>query len=665
MSIAHDKEMNVGRLEAEVIAQKQLMIQPNMPRFIRQGDKAHLSATITNTSDKTLSGQAALVISDPATGKTVYKESRQYSVGAEGQTAVTFSLPQDLAEDVYICKVTASSKGLSDGEQHYLPVISDKVEVTTTRAFTQTSAGEKAIDLSGLYGERAEGESLRVEYTNNPAWLMIDALPAVATPDADNAVSLVTALYANQITSRLQQQLPDTVARKALPLTAEEITLKLKSLQNVNGSFSWFKGMQPSRYVTHAVAHTLARMRRLGLPVDQTMLSLAVAYLDKEEAAYIRTLKAREEKDGVRPVPDNLSVGYLYIQAISGLEVSASGRQNAEYLLPLLKGTSSRQSIYGKATLAMVYSLHPVMTDPEFASGLLESIRQYSVKTDEMGRYFDTPKAYGSWSCDYRIPTHTAAIEALQTITPDDRETIADMQLWLLQEKRTQQWSTPINSSSAIYAFFNGWTADGSGKTLEEATAAVDGARLYVDGQMVAGGGTVSGKGYISETLEGRHSAFKAVKTSDNVSWGAVFATCSEPVEDVTREGEGISISRELLDADGNALEDIPAVGQKLRVRLTVEAQRDLDFVEITDNRPACLEPVTQLSGYAHGYFSTPLDSKTVYYFDSFAKGKHIIETDYYVDRAGTYLSGIATVRCVYAPEYQAREKSVTLETRQ
>ncbi len=666
MSLSHDKQMNTGSLEGEVIAQKKLMIQPNMPRFIREGDKAQMSAVITNNQDRDLSGKAYVQILRSEDEKAVARTETHFSVKAGQQTSVTFQLPSNLASDVYICRVVAQSSGFSDGEQHLLPVLTDKVEVTTTKAFTQTQAGEKNIDLKALYGNNASKESLKVEYTNNPAWLMIEALPVVANPETENAISLAVALYANSITEGIKQQMPtDTAMVKSPAVTTDRLIGQLANLQNVNGSFSWYDGMQPSLYVTQSVAKILARMKHLGIASASVrpMLNKAMAYLDVQMAEYVARLKQLAKDGKTKPSLSNTAYDYLYTQTVSGNSLDATATANASYLLSLVDESSAQFSIYGKANMAIIAAMHPVKKNKTMAENLLESVRQYTVQTEEMGRYFDTPKANYSW-CDYKIPTQTAAIEALQTLAPDDKQTIADMQQWLLQEKRTQQWDTPLNSASAIYAFFNGWDFSSKENSVVEATAGVESTRLYVDNKLIAGGNDVAGKGYVSETLDGRHTSFRAVKTSDNISWGAVYATCTQPVSDVESTGESLNIKREILDEKGNKLTSTPQVGQKVTVRLTVVAKRDLDFVEVTDNRAACLEPVSQTSGYSHGYYEAPRDNKTTYSFDKLAKGKHVIETVYYVDRAGNYTSGIATAKCMYAPEYQGRDKALNVQTK-
>ncbi len=666
MSLSHDKQMNTGLLSGTVTAQKKLMIQPNMPRFIRVGDKAQMSAVVTNNHDKELSGKASMLLMRSADGKTVAKSEAHFSVKPGQQVPVTFSIPDNLADDIYVCRVTAQSSGCSDGEQQYLPILSDKVEVTTTRAFTQVQPGEKTIDLNALYGKNTSRESLKVEYTDNPAWLMLEALPVVGDPDSENAISLAVALYANSITEKIKAQMPsDTLAGKTVAVSAERLIGRLANLQNADGSFSWYDGMMPSYYVTQSVAKILARMKHLGLADASVrpMLKKTMGWLDGEMSKYVTSLKKQEKEGKTKPVPSETAMDYLYIQSISGDNVEGTAASNAAYLLSLTDGLTSKLSIYGKANMAIVSALHPVKKNTPQAKQLLESVRQYTVKTEEMGRYFDTPKAHYSW-CDYKIPTQTAAIEALQTLAPDDRQTIADMQQWLLQEKHTQQWNTPLNTASAIYAFFNGWNFSGDTNAVAEATESVESTRLYVDNKLLTGGEKVAGKGYVSRTLEGRRSSFKAVKTSDNISWGAVYAVCTQPLSDVEAAGESLSVKREVLDADGNRLSSAPQVGQTVKVRLTVVATRDLDFVEITDNRAACLEPVMQTSGYRNGCYESPRDNKTVYSFDKFAKGKHVLETSYYVDRAGAYKSGTVTAKCLYAPEFQARDKGLDIETK-
>ncbi|MCD8288751.1 MAG: MG2 domain-containing protein [Prevotella sp.] len=665
LAIAHDKEMNAGSLQGETVASKPLMVQPNMPRFIREGDRAQIAATVANASEEALTLTARIQLLDRATEEVVYEQALPCRVPAMSNAAVQFDLPATLAADVYACVITVQTGNISDGEQHLLPVLSDCVETESTRAFSQNSSGEITIPLDGLYGENISDETLEVEYTDNPAWMMLDALNEMCVPEAENAISLAAALYANRIAEAINTRIPEgLLAENNFSEKASDAAEKLAALQNADGSFSWFAGMLPSDYATLAAALQLARGRHFGLDMGEgLMLSKSMHYLDKKVAADIEQMKVSESGGKAIPVSD-FALNYLYLQAVSNIQLDSLATQNAAYLLPLTKGKSRELSVFGKAAVAVLLAKHPVFTDIDEAQSLLESIRQYSVYDDEKGRYFETRKAKYSWR-DYKIPTQTMVIEALQTLAPDDLAAIGEFERWLLQEKRTQQWCSPLSAADAVYAFFNGAGGFKGGKLDETVlTERLVPAKLFVDGKELERDASVEGKGYFSKTLEGRFSQFKATKTTDNISWGAVRVKGIQPVADVASSGEGLTIARELLDADGKPLQTVPATGQKVIVRITVKSARDLDFVEITDNRAACLEPVRQLTGYQSGAFTSTRDDRTIYYFDKFAKGTHIVETEYFTDRAGIYRSGLATVKCAYAPEYQARDKSYVLETK-
>lgn len=259
MGLAHDKEMRNGLLVDEAVAQKTVMVQPNMPRFLREGDKSTIVVKLFNTSDKKVSGNTRMQILDPETNKVVWQKTQNYSIDAEGSATISFDV-QGLKEGVYINKVVAAGNGYSDGEQHYLPVLSNRELVVNTLPITLHQKGEQSFDLSKLFlnkeGKQAKGAEeakVTIEYTNNPSWLMVKALPAISNPDEEDAISLMSAIYANTITNHVQKHL------SLENLTQESIRLqnqveKLKKLQNPDGSFSWWKGMKGSRYMTTSVA---------------------------------------------------------------------------------------------------------------------------------------------------------------------------------------------------------------------------------------------------------------------------------------------------------------------------------------------------------------------------------------------------------------------------
>lgn len=652
LGVAHDKEMKNGVLTGEAIAQKQLMVQPNVPRFVREGDKGQISATITNTTANVLNGTAQITVLNAESQKQVYQQRVAFNVKGNETTAATFSLPQDLPADMYVVKFVAKAGTFSDGEQQYMPVLSEKEVVTTTRAITQVKPGKKVVDLNELFGKNTQNEKVTVEYTNNPAWLMVDALPAAIKEckDEQNAVSLSTALYAATLSKYIKTNVEDVALdADTLEATSAKLRTALTTLQNVDGSFSWWPSMPGSTYMTLTVVRNLVRLDALlGVQSENSALvAKAMNYLTTCINREVADLKKFEKDNKHKPMPSEVAMDYLYLQSINQVADVKLNKSDIEYLMSLLKNRSKELTIYGKANIAVAFAKSKIGGDRSKAQELLKSMEQYSVATELMGRYFDTPKAQYSWR-DYKIPTETAAIEALQAVRPEEKVMVAEMRQWLLNEKRTQQWDTPINTTSAIYAFLNG-NITALDEVTEPAKITLDNKTFTTDGKK---------KGFFKTTEEGRYNKVTFDKASEGMSFGAVYTEALQPVMDVENVTENqLKITREIVDADGKPVSEF-TVGQKVVVRLTITAERDYDFLEVVDNRPACFEPANQLSGYRWGYYVSPRDNKTSFYLCQMPKGKRVIETEYFVDRAGTYQSGLVVARCAYAPEFSAREKA-------
>ena len=706
MGIANTADMLYGYIDGEAIAQKDVMIQPNMPRFVREGDDATISARLFNTTDHSVSGTARLQLIDPNSEQVICEQSAPFTIAANGSTAAQFVV-NGLSVDIslLICKVTATGDGFSDGEQHYLPILSNKEYVTKTVPFTQHEAGVKTIDLTKLFPQGTDQQKLTIEYTNNPAWLMVQALPTLGQPWEHSAIDQAASYYSNLLAKHLLDQNPQTkrvfeqwkqeeLSSHLSPLTShlsknedlKDLVLaetpwvaaadreseqrqrladffdenginnrltttveKLQKLQNADGSFSWYPGMEGSTYITVTVAEMLARLQRLS-PLTSHLSPLydnAFTYLSKEMVALVKKMKQDEKKGHRQTFPTFTALRWLYICAIDGRTLKTDVKAANDYLIALLKKDIKRQTIYEKALTAVVLAQHGEKTK---AAEYVKSLKEYTVYTEEMGRYYDTRRASYSWY-DYKIPTEVAAIEAIQHVTPADQQTIDEMRRWLLQEKRTQLWDTPINSVNAIYAFLNGNSSTLT--TSQPATA------LVVDGLPIDTSKASAGLGYVktAQPYKGEHT-FTANKTSEGTSWGAVYAQFLQKTADIEASQSGITVKREVIAAKPQST---LAVGQRIKVRITIETSRDLDFVQVVDRRAACMEPVNQLSGYRNGAYCSPKDNATHYFYGGLAKGKHVIETEYYIDRVGTYETGTCTVGCAYAPEYRATAPSIQL----
>lgn len=715
--LAHDVQMNSGMISATSVAKKTVMVQPNVPRFVRSTDSGIILARVSNTSDKQVDGTARLSFINPETGKEVYHADHKFVVKAGETIAANFDFDMSKIKNdgLLICRIVASGRGYSDGEQHYMPVLPSRELVTNTIAFTQNEPGTLHLDLNKMFAVNDKSNKLTVEYTNSPAWLVVQALPSMINPDGDNAISLATAYYANSIGRHLMQSTP--VIKQTMELWKNDASqnggstlqsalqkneslkqivlaetpwlldadreseqkqqlmgyfnesqinyrladnlLRLSRLQNADGSFAWWKGMEGSPYMTMSVLQTLTRLNHMVGEQNETktIVRTAFAYMDKQMAREVKEMKKIESEGKVKNVrPSELAVQYLYASTLAGRDMQQSAKRNFDYLISRLAAQNTEFSIYGKAVSAVVLAGN---NHRKQAADLLESIRQYTVYKEDMGRYFDTPKALYSWF-DYRIPSQIAAIEALKALQPNDANTISEMQRWLLQSKRTQAWDTPLNSVNAVYAFL-----DGNISSLTE--NAGQPAVIKVNGQKLAMPKATAALGYVKSAKTGDNMRSLTIeKTSTGTSWGAAYAQFMQLTADVADATMGMKVLRDVLK-DGAKLDNGNVrlnVGDRITVRLTVIADRDYDFVQLSDHRAACLEPAQQLSGYGYGYYCQPKDNATNYFFARLAKGKHVVETTYYVDRCGIYQTGTCTVQCAYSPEFMARTKAVTLNVK-
>ena len=547
MALAHDKEMRFALMDTTALTQKKLMMQAKMPRFMRVGDNATISATVANMMEKAQTVTVRFFVKNAETESIIYKTSKKVLTQAGRTSSVTFAYKVEKKGDL-ICGFTAEIPGFSDGEQYLIPVLTEEeiVEDTTTIVV-------------------------------NPRKMMMEALPDMMVPKSRNAITLAQAVYANVISAKLKNN--------AVSAANDNVLVQLINLQNGDGGFSWYGGMRSNKYVTIEVLKTLARLNLMCGKQQNTeyMMDKAFAYAQKEME------KEREwmKKYNVKYL-SYTALDWLYTLAISNRDGGSAESFYRKMIYEETKGDDMQTKAVAAITLKENGKRKKA---EEFA----ESIKQHTVYRADMGRYFDSYRALYSW-CDYKIPTHTMCVEALENVTPQDEQTISEMLRWLVSAKRTQRWDNPVNTVNAIYALYN------AKDTTIMSSYTVNPADL---------------KGALR----------------------------------ITRKVNGEM-----------------KVGGKVKVTLTIEADRDYDFVTVTDNRAACLEPVNQLSGYRWGYrwgyYAEMRDSKSIYHFDQMSKGTHVVETEYYVNRAGEYQTGNATVVCEYAPEFRGSVEAITISTK-
>lgn len=726
----HTKDMQTGLLEASVVSAKEFMLRPNLPRFFRMGDQAQVAATVSNLTEGTIKGRVTLQLFDPTTEKVILTRREKFEAEAGRNAAVGFAFNVDDRYPLLGVRLTADGGNFSDGEQHVLPVLSNQEYVTETLTFDLKGNDACTLRLDTLFNRNsstATQRRLTVEVTGNPAWMAIQALPSLTQPDGENAISWAVTYYANTLAAAIAQSQPrirevieawqasgqsketflsrleqnedlknmllsetpwlaeatsDTErmqrlvqlfdANRQRNLTLSALT-RLKELQGEDGAWSWYKGMGSSRDITTYITTLLVRLPLLtGGPLDadaSAMKQRAFAYLHQEALKEYKRLREAERKGTQITALSADAFDYLYLLALDADAMKQADKEVHNYFLSLLPRQLTMTSIQRKAQAAVILQVAGCKAD---AQAFEASIKEHLVQEKTMGAHFAFNDGYYSWGM-MPVTTHVAAMEALSRFE-GNASVIEEMKRWLLKQKQTTQWNTPVASADAIYALLcNGrnWLADRGDVTLilgHERLRTTD-----------ASACPLQGLGYIKETYEEGNAALKArtlevEKHDEGMAWGAVYAQYLSPVADVRAQSTGLSIEKQCFVERKTAFgrselhplekEGALRVGDKLVIRLVLRLDRAMDYVQLKDSRAACLEPTATLSGYrwtgGFGYYAETKDASTRFFFDHLSKGTYVLEYSCRVSQVGTYQSGLATVQCAYAPEMAAHSSAGT-----
>lgn len=679
MGFAHTKDVDYGHIRATAVARKEFMLRPNMPRFVRWGDKAVVASSIINQSEKALNGAVRMRLINPETEEVVLTMEKAFSVEVGKTVGVDFQFDVKEEWSDLDCEIIAMSGNVSDGEKNHLPVLSTKkemVEAVPYYIIGNASGTEvsKTMDLSKLYNENsatATNRVLKVEYTDNPAWMCIEALRSVKNPPVDDAIDFSTSLYANTRLVELMQTFPVLEKQESsadLKKRTEQAEKKLASLQNADGGWSWFMGMKSSFYTTLAVCGQLAKLSNPNENVQQ-MLEEGMKYLDRQ----VLDSYQRAKKNKVKIWPSDSDIRYLYVSAQMPNRVVSNDikKMRDEYLTKLEKAPRDL-TIYGVANTAYTFR---AFGHVRAADKFVDFLKDYTVEKPGQGRFYATDAAYYSWM-DYRIPTQVAAMKAIYQKDKKD-PILNDMQLWLISQKQVQKWDNPMNTIdvadfllqvSPMETFHENkkpiLVVDGTELkdmdygTINTERDELEGreANLILEGNVLAN--------VPEEVLKDGVQQLEVKKQTPSVSWGAAYATFLEDVGNLKLYATNeLKIQRKLYvqKAGGTAWEDFDPnqplrIGDKVRIRHIITADRDMDFVRVSAQHPACLEPLRHLSGYQHmggrGCYLSIHDSHFDLFFDWFTRGTSTVDMDYSIVRAGSYQVGVSTVECVYAKQF-------------
>lgn len=631
MALAHTDDMHHGKLVAQATAKKDFMVQPNLPRFLRAGDKAEISATLMNLCEHEVSGEATLRILSLENEQVYTTCTLPFQVAAGAQMSLTFPVEATMPVGDYSCEIIASDGKVSDGERNHLPVLSTRVPVVENVPFYLDGPGTQQVDLSALYNQQsasAQDKTVSISYTDNPALSVFQSLQALQNPAHENAPAFAASLYANLVLCDMHKQLGTRMDfnPEQAQQTAQDALDKLQELQLASGAWTWFKGMDGNAYITLAVAEHLYRLQsyyqRHGLTVPgkiRTLFDKAIYYLEKEELRNYRWKKEHK----LPLLPSEHSLRYLLISSISDAEMTRTYLNAVEHDFKNL-------TIYGRANSALLLKKH---NRTEAAKRFTESIKEYTLYKPGFGRYFATDIAYYSWQ-DYRVPTQLAAMRVM-----DNRQYLLDMQLWLLRQKQTQLWENPLNAIDvADYLLTNAPEI-----SLQEPQQPV----LKLNGKSVQTDSVYTGM---------KATQLQVSKQSQGISWGNVRATFTEESASLNTYSSGeLTISRKVIRE-----------GNKVTIRHIIHADRDMDFVTVKSDHAACLEPLRTLSGYqwmgGRGCYLEIHDAYINLFFDHFTRGTSTIDMEYYITRKGEYSTGMASVECSYAPEFGAHTSGEDLK---
>jgi len=747
--IAHTKDLYFGSFETDVVTQKELMVQLNMPRFVRRSDKPVLSATVVNLSDSALTAEVGLELLNPATEKpltaNLVNQPLQTIQLAPGETkAISWALEALNTFDLVVCKVVATTTLFSDGEQHYMPVLPDKELITESLPLTVKVNQTKVYTLDRLLKpmKGTTPHALTVEFSPNPTWMALLALPTMAEPTHDNAIDFFTASYVSRLATHIANSYPklstvfdqwrqagnsrtallstlsknqqlktllleetpwvmaakdETEQRRQLALLFDlnqqknqqrRYWDKLIALQQPSGGFAWFEGMPENRYMTQYILLNEARLNAVVKQGAQSGAAAQAGYnqdivIEMPDPAILKALAYADEaiaedysilkkQPGVKLEAEhinNIQWQYLHLRSFyPQVELPKASEEAVAYYTKQAELYWRSATLYGKAATALISARRG---NTSLATDILTGLKEQALTSEDMGMYWAHNKPGFFWY-ERPIAIQTMMLEAFSEVAPvtDDLDA---MKTWLLRQKQTQRWDTKLSTVDAINALLkqgSDWFGSDNTVSLKLGNVVVP-----TDKQEV-------GTGYVQHTYEAdaiKPSMGKVtvgLKGKAGMGWGALYWQYFQDIDQVTAAGTSLSVSKQLfleqntpngkvmVPLDGKTLKP----GDKVITRLFVTVDREMDFVVLKDQRAACFEPAEQRSGYEWregvGYYQTSKDASTQFFFNHLPKGRYAFEYPAFVNNAGSFANGVATVQCLYAPEFIAHSSGGTLEVK-
>lgn len=690
----------------EAVANKPIMVKSNLPRFLRTGDKARICATIFNNSDALKFVGGKIEIFDPLTDDVIKSsliESEEVVAFGSKMIYIDYDVPSD--KEFIGFRVYALSDDYTDGEQSLIAIMPSSSPIIESKPFYM-SAEENKIQLE--ISKLKNGSTVTLQYSDNPVWYCVTALPSISEAKSSNIFSKLYALFGNVVAVGIVDKYPQVLkaieewqAEKSLTsqlskngdlktfelnntpwtqnanaqtvrmnrladlLDKERTNQSVKTLisdilrqQDNDGGWCWYPGGCSSKFATTAVLLNFAMMKDM-VALSETeqvnnSIKKAINYCDK---------KIIEEYDKYKT---NLSVSemlkYLYIRSFYNIVYDGKMESIREMYINKIKNNWYKFDIYDVATAAILLNREGYAME---ARSILESLRQRAIKTPDKGMYYDNLQGgYSGWN---RLITTTQVLEAFVEISPNDKS-VDSIRQWLLLQREAQDWGAMRYNVEVIYAILS----SGSGWIGE-----YEPAKIIVNGEDVQVQDREQYVGSITFTVPKADLGvnLKIEKNGMHPAWGGLFQQYITPMADVEAQSiDDLQIEKSIYKiektSEGEVLKSVNKyeVGDKVRIQLIVDCKRDMDYIAIADEKAACLEPIEQLSGNISQdglwLYRETRNSETNFFVDKMNKGVHIIHYDCYVTQEGEYSIGIATIQSQYAPSLLAHSGGAKLVVR-
>ena len=729
MGFAHDNELRSGFITGSTVTAKDLMVMPNPPRFLREGDELEFTVKVANLTDKAQQGTVRLTFADAMTQESVDdhlgndKLDKPFSVPAKQSVTVSWriNVPDELGYITY--KAVGGTAKVSDGEQGFLPVLSRSIFVTESLPLPIRGAKTKNYKFAKLL-EAAKSDTLRherltVQMVSNPSWYAVMALPYLMEQPHEGSEQTFNRLYANSLahhiagsdpkiravfdkwrdtpaldspleknqdlksvmleeTPWLRQGKKESQARrnvgilfdnKRLEGETANIQARLRQMQHADGAWPWFPGGKANDYITLYITTGFGRLRHMNVDVDINMALKALNRLDNWIDKRYRWILQHGHKDKNNMAP--IYAKYLYCRSffLKDRPIQARHREAVSYFLAQadkhwLTVANRMSQAHISIALKRFGKQESKPRQEQKAVHIIKSLKERSVSDEEMGLFWRDQEHSWWW---HRAPIESQAmmIEAFHEVT-QDFDALEDAKVWLLKQKQTQDWKTTKATADAVYALL----LQGANPLASDALVEVKVGDLLIEPKNVEAGTGFYEHRFLSSEVKPAFGNISVTKHDDGVAWGSVHWQYLEDIAKVTpHEGTPLVLKKALFTKvdtkKGKELRPVKGpvkVGDEMVVRIILRTDRDMEYVHMKDQRGSGTEPTNVLSRYRYqdglGYYESTRDTATHFYIDYLPKGTYVFEYSVRIQHKGDYQSGMASIQCLYAPEFNSHSES-------